>query len=125
MVKKIFKILIQLLGLPCMFSKSILSSHVHAFYEYYENLTSDVLAECWEHVKDKIEAHSGTAFVPAKLVFGGTRAKGGFKSLFGVGFAITLDEKEICKDIFERSNEVGQWRKKFVKTFLSVLRDLD
>ena len=55
----------------------------------------NVLSESRAKVKDSLDPDPVTGLVPTKIGFDVTWAKRGFKSLFGVGFAVALETNEI------------------------------
>ena len=91
----LFTTLVQILGLPCKFVKSSSGTHVGRFSQMYEDVSSNVLAESRAKVKDSLDPDPITGLGLTKIGFDGTWAKRGFKSLFGVGFAVVLETNEI------------------------------
>ena len=154
----LFKLLVEILGLPCKFSKSTWGRHVKKFKTAYESAANEVLLKSREEVCDLIPEDDESGLTPVKIGLDGTWAKRGFRSLFGAASAVALEtneiidfgtksklneaiafasmknnndkfkehkakveenseavfedssgdmEKEICKDIFNRSKEIG------------------
>ena len=71
------------------------NSHVDRFSQMYEDAVSNVLADSKAKVKDSLDPDPVTGLVPTKIGFDGTWAKRGFKSLFGVGFPVALENNQI------------------------------
>ena len=165
----LLKLLVEILGLPCKFSKSTWGRHVKKFKKAYESAANEILLKSREKVCDLIPEDDESGLTPVKIGLDGTWAKRGFRSLFGAAFAVALEtneiidfdtksklneaiafapmkkssdkfkehkakvkenseavfedssgamEKEICKDIFNRSKEIGL-------QYTNLLRDGD
>ena len=91
----VFKLLVQMLGLPCKFSKSTWCSHITKFKDLYEDVAEQVLGDSRGKISEVVEVDDNTGLTPLKIGYGGTWAKRGHKSLFGAGFAVALQTNEI------------------------------
>ena len=91
----LFKVLVQMLGLPCKFSKSTWCSHITKFKELYEDVAEQVLDDSRGKVSEVVEVDDNTGLTPLKIGYDGTWAKRGYKLLFGAGFAVALQTNEI------------------------------
>ena len=91
----LFKLLVEILGLPCKFSKSIWGRHVKNFKTAYESAANGVLLKSREKVCDLIPEDDESGLTPVKIGLDGTWAKRRFRSLFGAAFAVAIETNEI------------------------------
>ena len=91
----LFRLLVEILGLPCKFSESTWGRHVKKFKTAHESAADEVLLKSREKVCDLIPEDDESGLTPVKIGLDGTWAKRGFRSLFGAAFAVALDMNEI------------------------------
>ena len=91
----LFKLLVQMLGLPSKFSKGTWCSHITKFKDLYEDVAEQVLGDSHGKVPEVVEVDDNTGLTPLKIGYDGTWAKREYKSHFGAGFAVALQTNEI------------------------------
>ena len=91
----LFKLLVEILGLPCKFSKSTWGRHVKKFKIAYESAANEVLLKSREKVCDLIPEDDELGLTPVKIGLDGTWAKRRFRSLFGAAFAVALGTNKV------------------------------
>ena len=79
----LFKLLVEILGLPCKFNKSTWGKHVKKFKTAYESAANEVDYLRAEKKCDQIPEDDQSGLTPVKIGLDGTWAKRGFRSLFG------------------------------------------
>ena len=83
----LFKLLVQMPEHPCKYHKSTWCSHITKFKDLCEDVAEQILGDSRGKV---VEEDDNTGLTPLKIGYDGTWAKRGYKSLFGAGFAVTL-----------------------------------
>ena len=78
----LFKLLVEILGLPCKFRKSAWGRHVKNFKTAYESAANEVPLKSREKVCDLIPEDDESGFTPVKIGLHGTWAKRGFRSVW-------------------------------------------
>ena len=71
----LFKLLVEILGLPCKFSKSTWGRHVKKIKTAYESAANEVLLTSREKVCDSIPEDDESGLTPVKIGLDGTWAK--------------------------------------------------
>ena len=75
----LFKLLVEILGLPCKFNKSTWGKHVKKFKTAYESAANEVLLKSREKVCDQIPEDDQSGLTPVKIGLDGTWAKRGIQ----------------------------------------------
>ena len=65
----LFKLLVEILGLPCKFNKSTWGKHVKKFKTAYESAANEVLLKSREKVCDQIPEDDQSGLTPKFLSF--------------------------------------------------------
>ena len=71
----LFKLLVQMLGLPCKFSESTWCSHISKLKDLYKDVAKQVLGDSHGKVSGVVEADDNTELTPLKIGYDGTWAK--------------------------------------------------
>ena len=79
----LFKLPVEILGLPYKFNKPTWGKHVKKFKTAYESAANEVLLKSREKACDQIPEDDQSGLTPVKIGLDGTWAKRGFRSLFG------------------------------------------